>query len=210
MERITLLARVRGPPISPDLNPCGENSKVLCMPTIRMTWRLWNRIFMKQFTTFNNVNCNKFPEICLREFRRVSQQRVDILNIIYDGEYNIYYYIWLIINERSKQCVLTVPAARKHFYRQVTQRFRKKLPTAKSVSNQSALWTPDIYSLDPKNIFLITIILTFSTRILVFGPLDSFLLCHSDTILYFFIHIWECTVIVKKCISRFWGFTSFQ
>jgi hypothetical protein len=73
----------------------------------------------------------------LTEFRHVSQQRADILNIFYCGEYEINYYIWLIINERSKQCVLTVPAARKHFCRQVTQRFRRKLQTAK-ISIQSA------------------------------------------------------------------------
>jgi hypothetical protein len=30
-----------------------------------------NRIFMKQFTTFSNVNCNKFPETCLKEMRHV-------------------------------------------------------------------------------------------------------------------------------------------
>jgi hypothetical protein len=39
--------------------------------------------------------------------------------------------------------MLTVPATRKHFYRQVTQPSRRKFPTAKSVSNQPALWTPD-------------------------------------------------------------------
>jgi hypothetical protein len=33
---------------------------------------------VKQFTTFSNVNCNKFPEICLKEFRLVSQQTADI------------------------------------------------------------------------------------------------------------------------------------
>jgi hypothetical protein len=58
---------------------------------------------VKQFKTFRNVNCNKFPEICLKEFRHVSQQREDILNIFYDGEYNINYYISLIINEISEQ-----------------------------------------------------------------------------------------------------------
>jgi hypothetical protein len=36
---------------------------------------------------------HKFPEICLKEFRHVSQQRADILNIFYDVEYNINYYI---------------------------------------------------------------------------------------------------------------------
>jgi hypothetical protein len=30
------------------------------------------------YTTFSNVYCNKSPEICLKEFRHVSQQRVDI------------------------------------------------------------------------------------------------------------------------------------
>jgi hypothetical protein len=61
------------------------------------------------------VNCKKFPEICLKELRHISQQRADILNIFYDGEYSINYYIWLIIEEKSKQCVLTVPAARSIF-----------------------------------------------------------------------------------------------
>jgi hypothetical protein len=69
---------------------------------------------MKQFTTFSNVNCNKFTKICLKEFRHVSQQKVDILNIIYDGEYNINYYISLIINERSKQCLLLVQNSGRH------------------------------------------------------------------------------------------------
>jgi hypothetical protein len=80
-----------------------------------MIWRLGNRIFVKQFTTFSNVNCNKSLEICLKEFRQVSQQRADILNMFYDDEYSINYYISLIINERRKQWVLTVLAARKHF-----------------------------------------------------------------------------------------------
>jgi hypothetical protein len=48
---------------------------------------------VKEFTTFSNGNCKKFPEICLKEFRLVSQQRADILNIFYDGEYSINYYI---------------------------------------------------------------------------------------------------------------------
>jgi hypothetical protein len=34
----------------------------------------------------------------------LTQQTVDILNILYDGEYNINYSIWLIINEWSKEC----------------------------------------------------------------------------------------------------------
>jgi hypothetical protein len=52
-----------------------------------------NRIFVKQFTVFSILNCKRFPEMCLKEIRHVSQQRVDILNIFYGGEYNINYYI---------------------------------------------------------------------------------------------------------------------
>jgi hypothetical protein len=36
---------------------------------------------------------NKFPEIYLKEFRHVSQQRADIFNFFYDGECSINYYI---------------------------------------------------------------------------------------------------------------------
>jgi hypothetical protein len=92
MGRVELLARVCWPPRSPDLNPCD--------------FYLWGKLksvvyannphdleALKQFTTFSNMNCNKFPEICLKEFRHVSQQWIDILNIFYDGEYNINYYI---------------------------------------------------------------------------------------------------------------------
>jgi hypothetical protein len=32
-------------------------------------------------------------KICLKEFRHVSQQRADILNIFYDGDYSMNYYI---------------------------------------------------------------------------------------------------------------------
>jgi hypothetical protein len=48
---------------------------------------------VKKFTTFSNMNCNKFPENCLKEVRHVSQQRADILNIFYDGEYRFNYCI---------------------------------------------------------------------------------------------------------------------
>jgi hypothetical protein len=51
------------------------------------------RLSMKQFTTFSKVNCNNFPEICLKEFRHVSHQKAGILNIFCDGEYSISYYI---------------------------------------------------------------------------------------------------------------------
>jgi hypothetical protein len=51
----------------------------------------------------------------------------------------------LIISERSKQCVLTVPDACSHFYGQETQRCRRKSPTAKSVSSQPAPWARGMY-----------------------------------------------------------------
>jgi hypothetical protein len=112
------------PPRSPDLNPCdfylwGRLKSVV------HTNNTYDLEALKQFTTFSNVNCNKFPEICLKEFRHVSQRSADILNIFYDGDCNINYSILLIINERSKQYVLTVSAAHKRFYRQVTQQFRR-------------------------------------------------------------------------------------
>jgi hypothetical protein len=66
-----------------------------------------------------------------------------------------YYYIWLIINERIKQCVLAVPAARQHFSRQVVQLFCSKLPTVKSVSNQPALWSLGIINLHSLNRWLL-------------------------------------------------------
>jgi hypothetical protein len=63
------------------------------------------------------------------------------LNIFDDGEYNINYRIWLIMNERSKQCVLAVPAMRQHFSQQVAKSFRRKLMSVNPMSNQPALWT---------------------------------------------------------------------
>lgn len=50
--------------------------------------------------TFSNVNLQQFPEVCLKELRHVSQQKMDILNIFYDGEYNNNYYILLISNKK--------------------------------------------------------------------------------------------------------------
>jgi hypothetical protein len=47
-----------------------------------------------------------------------------------------------MINERCKQRVLAVPAARQHFSRQVDKGFRTELPSVNSRSNQPALWTP--------------------------------------------------------------------
>jgi hypothetical protein len=42
-------------------------------------------------------------------------------------------------------------AARQHFPRQVAQRFPRKLPMVKSMSNQPVLWTPDICEI--KNLY---------------------------------------------------------
>jgi hypothetical protein len=81
------------------------------MPKARMTSRLWNRIFVKQFATFRNVNSKKFSENCLKEFRHVSQQRADILNILYDDEYNINYYIWLTTKDVNNLCYQYRPCA---------------------------------------------------------------------------------------------------
>jgi hypothetical protein len=90
------------------------------------------------------MNFNKFPNICLKEFRHVSQQSAHISNIFYDDEYNINYYIWLIINEISKQYVLLVPNARRNFSLQVIHCFPRKFLRIQSKSNQPALWTPNI------------------------------------------------------------------
>jgi hypothetical protein len=95
---------------------------------------------VKQHATFSNANCKKFLKICLKEFRHVLQQRADILNIFYDGEYNINYHIWLIINERSKECVLLVANTLMHFSWQVIQ-FHRKLLMVKSVQSACALNT---------------------------------------------------------------------
>jgi hypothetical protein len=46
------------------------------------------------------------------------------LNIFYGGEYNNNYYIWLVINERIKQCMLQIPDARQPLPRQVAKGFR--------------------------------------------------------------------------------------
>jgi hypothetical protein len=51
------------------------------------------RILVKQFTKFSSVNCNKFPDTSVKEFRHGSEQRTDILNIFFDSEYNINYCI---------------------------------------------------------------------------------------------------------------------
>jgi hypothetical protein len=56
------------------------------MPIIRMTWRLCNKTFVKQFTIFSNMNSTSFLKSVLKEFRHVSWQKADIFNIFYDGE----------------------------------------------------------------------------------------------------------------------------
>jgi hypothetical protein len=81
------------PPRSPDLNPCdfylwGKLKSVVYANNPYDLEALKQNIH-EAIKTFSNVNCSEFPEICLKEFRLVSQQRVDILNIFYDGEYKI-------------------------------------------------------------------------------------------------------------------------
>jgi hypothetical protein len=62
--------------------------------------------------------------------------------------------IWLIINERSKQRELAVPAVRQQFSRQVTQRCRRRLPTVSMRSEHSVCismydWYRNLYNLVP-------------------------------------------------------------
>jgi hypothetical protein len=49
----------------------------------------------------------------------------------------------LISNERSKQCVLLVPNARRHFSWQVTHRFRRKSPCPNSVRSEHGVYATD-------------------------------------------------------------------
>jgi hypothetical protein len=132
--RTELLARIRGPPRDPYVNTCDS---YLWGARQQSTWPGGSK------TEYSWSSLQHPATWIATSFPRsvVSQQRAHILNILYDGEYNINHYIWLIINEKSKQCVLTAPAARKNFYRQVTQRFRRKPQTVKSMSHQPALWT---------------------------------------------------------------------
>jgi hypothetical protein len=95
--------------------------------------------------TIYNVQQCELLQVSRNLFKRIqtclTAQRTDTLNISYNDEYNFNYYISLIINERTKQCVLTVLTARLHFHRQVAQRSRKNLLTVISMSNQPVLWT---------------------------------------------------------------------
>jgi hypothetical protein len=89
---IELLARVCGPQ-NLQIHPCdfclwGKLKSVVYAKKPQYLESM-KQIFVKQFTTFSNVNCSTIPEICLKEFRHISQQRAVILNIFYDDEYNI-------------------------------------------------------------------------------------------------------------------------
>jgi hypothetical protein len=79
-----------------------------------------------------------------RELQQVSRNLYKLVQAcltaeIRHFEYNINCYILSTINERSKQCVLAVTAARQHFSRLVAKGVRKKLPSVKAMSNQPAL-----------------------------------------------------------------------
>jgi hypothetical protein len=82
MERTELLGRVCGPLDPPDLNP--------------RDFYLWGKL--KSVVYANNshdleaLKQNIHKAIDIKEFRHVSQQRTDMLNIFYDSEYNINYY----------------------------------------------------------------------------------------------------------------------
>jgi hypothetical protein len=79
----------------------GENSKsVVCannqydLEALKQNIR--EAIYKIQQREFQTVSRTLFKRIqaclaCLKEFRNVSQQRADILNIFYDDEYNINY-----------------------------------------------------------------------------------------------------------------------
>jgi hypothetical protein len=128
---------------SPDLNPCNFylSGKLKSVEYANNPYDL-KALKQNIREAIYNIQQRELQHVSrnlMKKFRYVSQQRADILNIFYDGEYNTDCYILLIINARSKKCVLTVPAALKHSCRQVTRRFRRKLPTAKSASNQPAL-----------------------------------------------------------------------
>jgi hypothetical protein len=52
-----------------------------------------------------NIQQCELQQVCRNLFKRIQTcltAEADILNTFYYGEYNINYYIWLIINERSK------------------------------------------------------------------------------------------------------------
>jgi hypothetical protein len=78
-----IIARVCGPPGSPDLNPCDfylrrKVNSVVYDNNSHDLEALKHNICGAIYSIQTTGNCNKFPEICLKEFRHVSQQRVDI------------------------------------------------------------------------------------------------------------------------------------
>jgi hypothetical protein len=85
------------PPRSPNLNPCdfylwGKlKSVVYANNPHDMTTQKQN--IREAIYNIQQCELQQVSEICFKEFRHVSQQRADILNILYDGEYNINYYI---------------------------------------------------------------------------------------------------------------------
>jgi hypothetical protein len=77
------------PPRSPNLNPCGfQLLKSVVHANNPHDLEAIKQNICEAIYTSGSMKCNKFPEICLKEFRHVSQQ-----NIFYGGEYKINYYI---------------------------------------------------------------------------------------------------------------------
>jgi hypothetical protein len=81
------------PPRSPDLNPCDFNLWGNLKSVVHannshdleaLKQNIREEIYNIQQREFQQVSRNLF-----KKFRHVWQQRVDILNIFYDGEYNI-------------------------------------------------------------------------------------------------------------------------
>jgi hypothetical protein len=61
---------------------------------------------------FYNIQQCEFQQVSWNLFKRIQAGlTADIMNIFYHGQYNINYYIWLIINKRRKQCVLALFSA---------------------------------------------------------------------------------------------------
>jgi hypothetical protein len=74
----------------PDVNPCdivggGDKIYFVCQHSTCSGSSIIE-------CSLSNVNCKKYPEICLKEFRHISQQRAEILDTYYD-EYKNNYYI---------------------------------------------------------------------------------------------------------------------
>jgi hypothetical protein len=57
------------------------------------------------------------------------------------------YTVFIVQAYQTSTELLSTGAPRRHFSQQVAKRFCRKLPTVKWMSNQPALWTPDIYGL---------------------------------------------------------------